>query len=155
MHNGIKFHFEKPEDSSGFLLWQLSMLWQRRIREALSELKLTHTQFVLLAALGWLRQKSEAVTQKEVAEHARVDKMMVSKVLRSLESHGLIVREEHPVDTRAKVISLTPKGQQALQQALLLAEATDRHFFAPLQKELSDFNHLALQILKEEANPNS
>ncbi|MCB0570778.1 MAG: MarR family transcriptional regulator [Phaeodactylibacter sp.] len=148
MASDLKFHFEKPEDSPGFLLWQLSMLWQRRIREVLAELELTHTQFVLLATLGWLKQNKEDVTQKEVAEHARVDKMMASKVLRSLESRNLLAREAHPSDTRAKMLSLTAQGAQALQQALQRVEAADRRFFAPLQQKLGDFNRLAAEILE-------
>ena len=43
------FGFESPDDSPGFLLWQVTNLWQRRIRAALEPLGLTHVQFVFVA----------------------------------------------------------------------------------------------------------
>jgi len=30
----IEFWLEKPDDSAGFLLWQISNLWQRKIHHA-------------------------------------------------------------------------------------------------------------------------
>lgn len=48
------FSFEKPEENSGYLLWQVSNLWQRKMKEALAAHSLTHVQFALLAATHWL-----------------------------------------------------------------------------------------------------
>ena len=50
----VNFQFQRPEDSPGYVLWQLTMAWQRLIKQQLDPLDLTHTQFVLLAALAWL-----------------------------------------------------------------------------------------------------
>ena len=47
--------FSEPEHSPGFLLWQVSSLWRRKIETALYPLGITHVQFVLLA--------NEAVTE--------------------------------------------------------------------------------------------
>ena len=58
------FIFEKPEESTGFLLWQVTNLWQREIKKALEKYGLTHSQFVLLASMYWLeldKQKSTHV----------------------------------------------------------------------------------------------
>ena len=43
-----------PERSPGFLLWRVTLAWQRRIRAALAHHELTHVQFVVLASLWWL-----------------------------------------------------------------------------------------------------
>ena len=43
-----------PEDSPGFLLWHVTLRWQRDIAAALAPLDLTHVQFVLLATTWWL-----------------------------------------------------------------------------------------------------
>ena len=48
------FIFEKPEESTGFLLWQVTNLWQREIKKALEKYGLTHSQFVLIASMYWL-----------------------------------------------------------------------------------------------------
>jgi hypothetical protein len=38
-----------PDKSPGFLLWQVTLRWQRKVTIALAPLDLTHVQFVLLA----------------------------------------------------------------------------------------------------------
>jgi hypothetical protein len=48
------FSVEKAEDSSGFLLWQVTNLWQREIKKALEPYGITHSQFVLMASIHWL-----------------------------------------------------------------------------------------------------
>ena len=86
---------DKPEDNLGFLLWQTTMIWQRRLNRALDALDLTHTQFAIISALRSLLKESDAVTQKAIAERSSTDTMMVSKVLRTLEKKGLVERKEH------------------------------------------------------------
>ena len=41
--------FQKAEQSPGFLMWQASTLWRRKIEAVLSEYKLSHSAFVILA----------------------------------------------------------------------------------------------------------
>lgn len=140
MNKTVNFHFQNPEESSGYLLWQVSMLWQRKMKRALDELGLTHTQFVLLAALAWLSKSSETVTQVDIASHSNTDRMMVSKVLRTLQNKGFINRKEHLTDTRAKSISLSKSGQTILQKAIKIVEETDNSFFSVLQSQEKTFN---------------
>jgi DNA-binding MarR family transcriptional regulator len=149
MATAIKFHFINPEDSSGFLLWQVTMLWQRKIKKGLDTIDITHTQFVLLASLAWLLNKNDSVTQTAIAEHSKTDRMMVSKVLRTLQQKGLIQRQQHETDTRAKIISLTTKGEIVLQKALKLVTKTDANFFNVLQKEVASYNMQMLKLMKE------
>jgi DNA-binding MarR family transcriptional regulator len=144
--NSIGSSFDTPEESPGFLLWQVSMIWERRLRAALEPLNLTHMQFVLLAASAWLNHGDEAVTQVRIAAQAKVDVVMTSQVLRTLESKGLISRLQHPTDTRAKVIALTPAGKKLVRTAIGVVEREDKAFFAnggALEKKLT----AALQTL--------
>lgn len=140
MPEEIGFHFKSPNDSPGYLLGQLTMLWQRKQKKVLDPLDLTQTQFVLLAALGWLSKKSDAVTQVDIANQSNCDRMMVSKVLRTLEDKGFITRKEHETDTRAKAIRLTTVGEVILQKAIVEVENADLDFFAALGNRLSSFN---------------
>ena len=48
------FIFEKSEESTGFLMWKVTNLWQREIKKALKKFELTHSQFVLLSSIYWL-----------------------------------------------------------------------------------------------------
>jgi DNA-binding MarR family transcriptional regulator len=140
MAKEINFHFKSPKDSPGYLLGQLTMLWQRKLKKVLDPLDLTQTQFVLLAALGWLSKKSDSVTQIDIANQSNADRMMVSKVLRTLEEKGFITRHEHETDTRAKTIRLTNTGETILQKGLIEVENADLDFFSFLDENLPLFN---------------
>ncbi|MGN7810507.1 MarR family winged helix-turn-helix transcriptional regulator [Flavobacterium sp. 22076] len=140
MAKEINFHFKSPKDSPGYLLGQLTMLWQRKLKKVLDPLDLTQTQFVLLAALGWLSKKSDSVTQIDIANQSNADRMMVSKVLRTLEDKGFITRHEHETDTRAKTIRLTNTGETILQKGLIEVENADLDFFSSLDENLPLFN---------------
>lgn len=140
MSKEIDFHFKSPKDSPGYLLGQLTMLWQRKLKRVLDPLDLTQTQFVLLAALGWLSKKSNAVTQIDIANQSNADRMMVSKVLRTLEEKGFVTRQEHQTDTRAKIIRLTNTGEIVLQKAIIEVENADLDFFSALDENLTLFN---------------
>ena len=147
MPKEIEFHFKSPNDSPGYLLGQLTMLWQRKQKKVLDPLDLTHTQFVLLAALGWLSKKNETVTQVDIANQSNADRMMVSKVLRKLEEKGFITRQEHETDTRAKTIRLTTDGEHVLQKAIIEVENVDLDFFSPLETNLALFNKNMAQLI--------
>lgn len=152
MSKEIEFQFKRPNDSPGYLLGQVTMLWQRKQKKVLDPLDLTQTQFVLLAALGWLSKKSKAVTQVDIANQSNADRMMVSKVLRTLEEKGFITRREHETDTRAKTIRLTAQGERVLQQAIIEVENVDLAFFATLDTKLSSFNKNMVQLIEKNSD---
>lgn len=147
MPKEINFHFKSPKDSPGYLLGQLTMLWQRKLKKVLDPLDLTQTQFVLLAALGWLSKKNSSVTQVDIANQSNADRMMVSKVLRTLEEKGFITRQEHETDTRAKTIRLTNIGETVLQKAIIEVENADLDFFSTLDENLSSFNSNMVKLI--------
>lgn len=140
MAEKIEFKFKSPNESPGYLLGQLTLLWQRKLKKVLDPLDLTQTQFVLLAALGWLSRENENVTQVDIANQGNADRMMVSKVLRTLESKRFISRQEHHTDTRAKVIRLTDEGAEVLQKALTAVENADMEFFSVIGENLTSLN---------------
>ncbi len=148
MQDKIKFIFKTPEVSPGYLLNQLHLIWQRKVKNVLDPLNLTHTQFVLLASIAWLTNQKDDLTQVELASANNYDRMMVSKVLRTLQSKNLIERREHSTDTRAKVVTLTSKGKILLQTALTEVERMDVDFFEILGNDMKNFN-LKMQTLIE------
>ncbi len=148
MRDKIEFIFDTPEVSPGYLLNQLHLIWQRKVKNVLDPLNLTHTQFVLLASIAWLTNKKDDLTQVELATANNYDRMMVSKVLRTLQSKNLIERQEHSTDTRAKVVTLTSKGKILLQSALTKVERMDIDFFESLGGNMENFNS-KMQMLIE------
>jgi len=120
----------RPDDSPGYLLWVVSLRWQRVMAATLAPLDLTHTQFVLLASAWWLGEHEEAPNQLRLAQHAGTDVRTTSQVLRSLEAKGLLERRVDAGDTRAKRVHVTPAGRALAPAATAAVEAADRAFFA-------------------------
>jgi len=121
-----------PDDSPGFLLWRVTLRWQRDMAAALAHLGLTHVQFVLLATTWWLNSHGEDPNQLTVARQAGSDVKMTSQVLRTLETKGLIRRDVDSADTRAKQLRVTDHGAGLAVQALAAVEAADAKFFEPI-----------------------
>ncbi|NNN08956.1 MAG: MarR family transcriptional regulator [Acidimicrobiaceae bacterium] len=128
----LESDFDAADESPGFLLWQITNRWQAAQRAALKPLGLTHVQFVLLASLTWLRTDG-MVNQRDLAEHASIDPMMTSQVIRTLESRGLVERTEDPSDKRAWSLSVTNTGMRLANRAIVVVEDCDRAFFEALE----------------------
>jgi DNA-binding MarR family transcriptional regulator len=118
-----------PDDSPGFVLWHVTLSWQRHIAAALAPLDLTHVQFVLLATAWWLNSQGEDPNQLTLSRRAGTDAKMTSQVLRKLEAKGLLRREIDAADTRAKRLRVTDRGAELAVQALAIVEAADAAFF--------------------------
>jgi DNA-binding MarR family transcriptional regulator len=143
------FSVEKAEDSSGFLLWQVTNLWQREIKKALEPFALTHSQFVLMASIHWLTLHKQEVTQILLSSHTKIDPMTTSTVLRTLQTKGLLERQEHLTDTRAKTVKLTEDGIKIIKEAIKTVENFDKTFFAILGNKTGLFNEQLLTLLEQ------
>lgn len=144
------FSVDNADDSSGFLLWQLTNLWQRQIKKALEPHDLTHSQFVLMASIHWLTLHKKDVTQILLSANTKIDPMTTSTVLRTLQKKGLILRQEHATDTRAKTVALTEAGKELIKLAVVTVEKFDADFFASLGVHTKTFNQSLLTLLKYE-----
>jgi DNA-binding MarR family transcriptional regulator len=118
-----------PEDSPGFLLWHVTLRWQRAMIAALAPLDLTHVQFVLLATTWWLNSRGQDPNQLSLARQAGTDVKMTSEVLRKLEAKGLLVRPVDSADTRARRLRVTSQGAELAVRALAVVETADAEFF--------------------------
>ncbi len=142
-------NFDTPSQSMGFLLWQTTNLWQRKIKASLAPFGLTHVQFVLLAGLSWLEQEDDnvAITQKRLAEFCGTDPMMTSQVLRTLERAKLVKRIAHPKDARAIRLNISDNGAKKLSDALVSVEEADARFFAKIRSQQLNFSESLRQLM--------
>lgn len=142
--------FNNAEESPGFMLWQVTNLWQKSMRNALEPFELTHPQFVLLFSSKWLSERAESggITQVQLAQHAQMDVNVTSQVLRTLEKKGYIERRPHPTDSRANLISVTKAGDEVASQAVKAVEMEDRAFFSCLGNEIGHLNRLLRKLVK-------
>jgi len=127
--NGV---LSNPEDHTSFLLWQVNMAWQRRIKTALDPFELTHAQYLLLAALNWLATQKKFVQQQDLANHILIDKMMTSKILRLMQRKGFVKRTKNKIDTRARNLIITEKGELVLANASKAMQKVEADLLSPL-----------------------
>ena len=147
IENDNPFSVEKSEDSSGFLLWQVTNLWQREIKKVLEPYDLTHSQYVLMTSIHWLTLHKQEVTQILLSSHTKIDPMTTSTVLRTLQKKGLVQRQEHLTDTRAKTVVLTGNGKKVINRAIKTVESFDATFFSVLKNTTQLFNEQLITLL--------
>jgi len=140
---------QQPEQSPGFLLWHVTLRWQRDVTAALKPLGLTHVQFVLLATAWWLNTHDQQPSQVSLATEAGTDVKMASQVIRTLAQKGLITRETRATDTRARRLVVTATGAALAPQAIDAVEAVDRALLAALSTKASHAFIAALSQLRE------
>lgn len=149
----VPFGFAKPDDSPGFLLWQVAITWQRFIKQTLEKQQLSHAQFVIMALLLWFETQSSEVNQCTIVRWSRLDKMTVSQTLKKLTKDGLVNRKTCEKDTRAKSISLTSLGKRLIHRIIPKVEATDTIFFEALtHQELQQCKTLLKKLACASAN---
>ena len=132
---------------TGYMLWQVSNLWQKMLLKELSQLEITHVQFLLLAGIDKLSGKKLQLTQAQLASYINTDIMMTSKVVRNLLKRGLIIRNPHPKDTRAYTLSLTVKGKSVFLEAEHIVVKMEKLFFSSIGDKLEKFNDRIAKIL--------
>jgi DNA-binding MarR family transcriptional regulator len=85
----------------------------RRSEARLAPHGVTADQFVLLAALA---RGGHALTQRELARRVASDPSTVRAMLVLLAARGLVERDTHPTDARARTVALTAKGLRAYRR---------------------------------------
>jgi DNA-binding MarR family transcriptional regulator len=118
-----------PLASTGYWLKVGALAWQRELDARLRSVNLTTPQFNVLAAVGWLGYSGQPPTQQEAADFAGTDRMMTSKLLRTLEGEGLVERVSDASDARVRRVRLTDPGRTASTRSTALARDVDRDFF--------------------------
>lgn len=129
------------------MLWQVGMRRAREMNRALASLDLTYTQFVVMAALMWVSRSQEHVSQSDVAADCKLDRMMVSKILRDFDARGLVLRTPSPTDTRAKHVVATDTCKDLFGRAMAIVKTADEAFFGQLTNT-AGFNAELQRLLK-------
>jgi DNA-binding MarR family transcriptional regulator len=123
---------EPAEATVGYLVWRLSMKWRAEVDRSVAHLGLTHAQYSLLASLHGMSRAGRQPSQRELADVTGLDPVYVSKLARALEQAGLVARAEHPADSRAVQLALTPHGTRVVDQAVHTVGALQETLTEPL-----------------------
>lgn len=103
----------------------------RRTEAQFAPQGLTADQFVLLATLA----RGQALTQRELARRMPSDPSTVRAMLVLLERQGLVRRDMHPTDARARTVALTAAGKRKFRQLWTLGEPIRDQMAGPLNPD--------------------
>jgi DNA-binding MarR family transcriptional regulator len=109
-----------PHTSPGYWLHHAALVWRQACETGLGET--TYPQFNVLSAVSLL-------TAEEGADFARMDRMMTSKLVRTLEERGLLARAVDPGDARRQRLALTTDGREVLRACVTAARRADEEIF--------------------------
>jgi DNA-binding MarR family transcriptional regulator len=114
----------------GFLLRRAHQISAAVFEDECRELGLTPAQFGVLTVL----KSHPGLGQSSLARALGFDKVTVLRVLRGLETRGLVARAPAPDNKRNVSVALTVGGLAMLEQAQKPAERAYKRLLAPLDK---------------------
>ena len=146
-----KYHFNSiykndETESTGLLFIKVYNKWESNLKRVLKSVDLTLPQFIVLTSLLFLSNREEYVTQVDIARFTGMDVMTVSQIVRLLEKKDYISRDQHPKDSRAKLVSVTKFGAEKVNHALPLVEGVDEEFFEKLSNDREVFNRFLVEL---------
>lgn len=147
--------YPDAEETSGLLLIarlaRLSVLIEAFQAETLREFDLVPSDYSVLAALRRSGPPYE-ITPTELHTALERSSGGMTKMLKRLESLGLVSRETDPRDKRSNLVKLTERGQQVEQLAFeaFVAHTHDllRHAEADELTKINDAVHDLLEIIE-------
>ncbi len=126
-----------PAKQTGYLLHHLSFVIDQQSDQILRErLGLGFSQFKILVALKW----REGIQQKQIASYLGQTEASISRQIVSMKDKGWIESRVNPKNRREHVTSLTLKGQQIAEKAMV----TLNNYHAPVFARLSEKQQLQL-----------
>ena len=130
----------------GFLLRRAHQISSAVFEDECREAGLTPAQFGVLTVLS----AQPGMGQSSLARALGFDKVTVLRVLRGLESRGLVARSPAPDNKRNVCACLTPAGVELLARAQRPAEAAYKRLLAPLDAQQQGQLLQLLQLLTGE-----
>ena len=100
---------KEAEQHVGYLLFEVSRLFKRRYEEMSKSFGITLQQARVIV---FLAHKPDGLSQATLAQAVDSDPMTISGILDRLEKRDLVKRVQDPSDSRAKLVTLTPDGNE-------------------------------------------
>lgn len=134
-----------PQDSPFYQVWVLTNLTAKPFTTTFGRhfhLTLNDWRIMLTVA------DHPGVTAQELSEYTGLDKMSVSRAVRSLESQGRLVRQSNEADRRMRHLFLTDAGWEAYTAIATGAQRREAELYEGLSAaELKQFHALLLKLL--------
>lgn len=114
--------------------------WRRKMSEAAG------LPFSRVRALDRLRRGP--LTLRALSEVVGTDPPATTVIVNDLESRGLVMRQTHPDDKRAKIVSLTPEGRRVLRSARAVTEKAPVAFDELTDGDVAELNRIVERLGK-------
>jgi DNA-binding MarR family transcriptional regulator len=108
------------------------MKWRAAVDAAVAPLGLTHAKYSVLASLRGMTRSGARPSQRALADHTGLDPIYISKLAHALERAELIERLPDAADARAVRLTMTPKGVDVAEQAIVIVGDLLERLTAPL-----------------------
>lgn len=138
--NVLQVSDDEIEDVSlGLLISNVNRFYSNYLEKSLAKYDLTRSQTHFLLGLN----QKDHVSQEEICRLFNMTEGTVARTMKRLEDKKLITRETNPEDKRKKVVILTEKGRQQVEEISSIDENLEKDFSLEFSKE----NLVELKIL--------
>jgi len=137
------------ENRIGLLIWQISNLWQSRVRISLKNSNLSFNEYLILETIYKLQSSNDNIRQRDISRISSLDRSVVSIKLPNLLKKKLILKV-NPQDRRSDRIILTSSGILLIENLLNDIQTQEDNIFKKLDLEIFNFtNSLKLLLGKK------
>ena len=139
------------DDRRSLLIWQISNLWQSRLRKLFKNKNLSFNEYLILETLFVLSKKNSdvSISQKDISNNSSIDNSVVSSKILILEKKNFIYKFNSQ-DRRSNSIKLTLIGEKLINILIKDVEKEENLLFEKLGIENENFlNSLKLILGKK------
>ncbi|OUW94978.1 MAG: hypothetical protein CBD97_03915 [Pelagibacteraceae bacterium TMED237] len=137
------------ENRLSILIWQISNLWQSKIRILLRNSNITFNEYLILETLYNLKNQNNNISQTDICKNSSIDRSVISLKISTLEQKKLINRSQ-PLNRRSDHLTLTIKGNLLVESLINDVQNQENLIFEKLDSEIYNFtNSLKLLLGKK------
>lgn len=140
--------FPDPKEKLGYLFWQINMQWVRRVNQLVSQFEMTHTQLITLVATQWMSTKKDEVIQQDLVEAIKIDRMLVSKMVKKNVEAGYLFKKSSESDSRVNVLELTRAGREKIIEVFPVMLKAEQEFYSSLGEKRESITNDLQQMLE-------
>ena len=125
----------------GRLVGMVSRSYYNYLNSKFKSLNINPTQLSFLFEIKCKKN----INQHDLSTNCSIDKGAVARALRKLEKQGLVKREVDENNRRQNMLSLTEKGHETLEQAMIILDNWEKEVYKDITAEEKEITHDVLK----------